>query len=172
MRLSQQCVKLIVGTRRIYTDQPCSEQKLMMDVFQLSFSLLSQRFSRIFLLICVLAVSVTAQTSSTITGDVKDTNGAVLAGVKVTATNSDTGLTRTTTSEAEGRFVFPSMAVGLYELRAESAGFEPLTFPNVRLTVNDTTDVSLVMKVSTLSADVTINSGEALVNTQTPELSY
>ena len=144
----------------------------MMDVFQLSFPVLSQRFSRIFLLICVLAVSVTAQTSSTITGDVKDTNGAVLAGVKVTATNSDTGLTRTTTSESEGRFVFPSMAVGLYELRAESAGFETLTFPNVRLTVNDTTAVSLVMKVSTLSADVTINSGEALVNTQTPELSY
>ena len=144
----------------------------MMDVFQLSFPLLSQRFSRTFLLICVLAVSVTAQTSSTITGDVKDTNGAVLAGVKVAAISSDTGLTRTTTSEGDGRFVFPSMAVGLYELRAESTGFETLTFPNVRLTVNDTTAVSLVMKVSTLSADVTINSGEALVNTQTPELSY
>ena len=131
-----------------------------------------QRFSWIFSLVFVFATIASAQTSSAITGDIKDTNGALLTGVKVTANHLDTGLTRTTTSEAEGRFVFPGMPVGIYELRAESAGFEPLVFPNVRLTVNETTAVSLVMKVSTLSADVTINSGEALVNTQTAELSY
>jgi len=123
-------------------------------------------------LICFLALNAVAQTSSTITGDIKDSNGAVLVGVKVTATHLDTGLTRTTTSEDGGRFVFPGMPVGVYELRSEFAGFETLVFPNVRLTVNDTTAVSLVMKVSSLSADVTINSGEALVNTQTAELSY
>ncbi len=96
----------------------------------------------------------------------------MLVGVSVTAKHLDTGLTRTTTSEAEGRFVFPSLPVGLYELGAEFTGFEKLTFPNVRLTVNETTAVSLVMKVSGLTADVTVNSGEALVNTQSAELSY
>ncbi|MBC8030526.1 MAG: TonB-dependent receptor [Pyrinomonadaceae bacterium] len=133
---------------------------------------IAQRFSWIVLLILALALSAMSQTSSAITGDIKDTNGAVLAGVNIKANHLDTGLTRTTTSEGEGRFVFPGMPVGVYELRAEFAGFEPLVFPNVRLTVNETTVVALVMKVSTLSADVTINSGEALVNTQTPELSY
>src|SRR5918993_848550 len=113
-----------------------------------------------------------AQTNSNITGDVKDSNGAALAGVSVTATQVDTGLTRVTTSEAEGRFVFPSLPVGLYELRAEFSGFEPLVFPGVVLTVNETTDVSLIMKVSGLTATVDIEGGEALVNTQTPELSY
>ena len=92
--------------------------------------------------------------------------------VQVTATKLDTGLTRITTSESEGRFVFPGLPVGVYELRAELNGFEPLVFPNVRLRVNETTDVSLVMKVSRQRQTSTINSGEALVNTQTPELSY
>ena len=66
---------------------------------------------------------------------------------------------------------FPSLPVGLYELRAESAGFEPLVFPNVTLTVNETTDVILIMKVSETAA-VRRGGGEELVNTQTPELSY
>ena len=120
----------------------------------------------------LFSLSTYAQTNSNITGDVKDSNGAALAGVSVTATQVDTGLTRVTTSEAEGRFVFPSLPVGLYELRAEFSGFEPLVFPGVVLTVNETTDVSLIMKVSGLTATVDIEGGEALVNTQTPELSY
>jgi len=126
----------------------------------------------LFVLLLCFASSAAAQTDSAITGNIKDTNGAVLIGVQMTAKHLDTGLTRTTTSQDEGRFVFPGLPVGVYELRGSFAGFEPLVFPEVRLTVNETTEVSLVMKPSTLNAAVTVNSGEALVNTQTPELSY
>jgi len=118
-----------------------------------------------------LAAGTSAQTTSTITGEVKDTNGAMLVGVRITAKEVETGNTRTTLSEGEGRFVFPGLPVGIYELRAELAGFEPLMRPNVNLTVNDTVDVLLVLKVGGLTAQVTVESGEASVNTQTPELS-
>jgi hypothetical protein len=144
----------------------------MMSFFPPSFPTLCQRSLGLVCLVVIFASSAGAQTDSTITGDIKDSNGAVLVGVQVTAKQVDTGLTRTTTSEDEGRFVFPGLPVGLYELRAEFAGFEPLGFPNVRLTVNDTTSVSLVMKVAGLSAAVNVDSGEVLVNTQTQELSY
>jgi hypothetical protein len=137
-----------------------------------SFLTMNKTIPCLVAIILFSALSVSAQTSSTITGDIKDTNGAVLVGVKVTANAVETGITRSTTSEADGRFVFPGVPVGLYELHAESAGFEPLAFPNVRTTVNETTAVVLVMKVANLSADVSVQSGEALVNTQTPELSY
>ena len=52
----------------------------------------------------LFAVPASGQTNSNITGDVKDSNGAALVGVTVTATQVDTGLTRTTTSEDEGSF--------------------------------------------------------------------
>ena len=144
----------------------------MMDFSRFSFLVHPRRVLWILSVLCFLPINAAAQTSSTITGDIKDSNGAVLIGVKVIATHLETGLTRTTTSEEEGRFVFPGMPVGLYELRAETSGFEPLVFPNVSLTVNDTTAVALVMKVVAINANVTVNSGEALVNTQTAELSY
>ena len=142
-----------------------------MRVSQFSFPAFQSK-TLILLAFLLFSVSAAAQTNSNITGDVKDSNGAALVGVSVTATQVDTGLTRVTTSEGEGRFVFPSLPVGLYELRAEFSGFEPLVFPNVTLTVNETNDVSLVMKVSGLTASVDVEGGEALVNTQTPELSY
>ncbi|MGI9165921.1 MAG: TonB-dependent receptor domain-containing protein [Pyrinomonadaceae bacterium] len=144
----------------------------MMRVWQSPFTVLCQKALLPILISFCLAISAAAQTDSTITGDIKDSNGAVLVGVQVTAKHLDTGLTRVTTSEKEGRFVFPGLPVGLYQLHAELTGFEPLGFPNVRLTVNETTAVALVMKVAGLSAAVDVDSGEVLVNTQTPELSY
>ena len=134
--------------------------------------------SRLFKIACSLAflligsIGAAAQTTSTITGDVRDTNSALLVGVSVTAKHLDTGVSRTTTSETQGRFVFPSMPVGTYELRAELNGFETLVRSNVTVTVNDTIDISLVMRPAGLTANVTVSSAEAAVNTQTPELSY
>jgi Carboxypeptidase regulatory-like domain/TonB dependent receptor len=140
----------------------------------------SQKFIRLryFSLSCasallfLIAGGIAAQTSGTITGEVKDTNSALVVGVQITARQIETGVTRTTLSEAEGRFVFPGLPVGTYEIRTEHQGFEPLVHPPVRLTVNDTVEVSLVLKIAGVSATVDINNGESLVNTQSAELSY
>ena len=141
----------------------------------MTFSRLRHRISTIFYAIAFvfsLPGGIAAQTTSNITGEVKDTNSAFLVGVQITAKQLETGATRTTLSEAEGRFVFPGLPVGTYELSAEHQGFEPLVHPPVRLTVNETVNVSLVLKVAGLTATVEVDSGESLVNTQSAELSY
>src|SRR5687768_17458415 len=123
-------------------------------------------------LLLSLVSGVAAQTTSTITGEVKDSNSALLVGVQISATALETGVIRTTSSGEEGRFVFPALPVGTYELRAEHNGFEPLVPQTVRLTVNETVHVSLVLKIAGLTANVTVDSGESLVNTESAELSY
>ena len=142
--------------------------KVMQNLVPFSLS----RVGWIITLLLVFACSLAAQTTSTITGEVRDTNSALLVGVRISAKHVDTGVTRTTTSEAQGRYVFPGLPVGVYELRAEQPGFEPLVRPDVRLTVNETVDIHLVLKVSGLTASVTVNSAEAAVNTSSAELSY
>lgn len=124
------------------------------------------------LCVCLSASALAQQTTSNLTGDIKDVNGAVLTGAQVTARHNDTGLTRTTVSTEEGRFVFPAMPLGAYEVRAEATGFKTLVYKNVNLTVGETAVITLVMEVSDLTADVTVSGEEALVNTQTQELSY
>ncbi|HEX8492052.1 MAG TPA: TonB-dependent receptor [Pyrinomonadaceae bacterium] len=123
------------------------------------------------LLIC-LSTGALAQTSSTLTGDIKDTGGGALVGVKVTAHSLDTGFTRSTTSEDEGRFVFPGLPVGAYAIRADFTGFKHYVYDRINLTVNETATLNIVMEPAGLEAEVTISDEAALVNTKTQELSY
>ena len=53
-----------------------------------------------------------AQTAGAITGAVQDASGAVLPGVIVTARNIDTGLLRSSTTGAEGRYGLPALPPG------------------------------------------------------------
>jgi hypothetical protein len=123
------------------------------------------------LLLCFF-VGAQAQTTSTLTGDVKDQQGAALVGVQLTALQIETGLTRTTVSTDEGRFVFPGMPVGAYELRAEHTGFQRLVQKGVHLTVGETAFINLVMELAGLTEIVEVEGDAAIVNTQTPELSF
>jgi outer membrane receptor protein involved in Fe transport len=125
-----------------------------------------------FLTLCVVAVGLAQTTTSTLTGEVRDTNGAVLAGAQVTARHNETGLTRTTVSTEDGRFVFPGLPLGDFEITVERTGFQRLIHKDVRLSVGETLALNLTMLVAQVTADVEVTGGEALVNTQSQELSY
>ncbi len=79
-------------------------------------------------------VSIFAQTANTgsISGVVKDQEGAVVAGARVTATNTATGAQRTTTTGDSGTFELPALVPAAYRLEIEAQGFakyvqEPIT---------------------------------------------
>src|SRR3989304_5610342 len=76
------------------------------------------------LLTLVLAPSVVwAQSTAQINGTVTDQSGAVLPGVEVTATQTDTGITRATVTNETGSYILPSVPVGPYRLEAALPGF-------------------------------------------------
>jgi hypothetical protein len=122
------------------------------------------------LLLC-FATSLAAQTTSTITGTVRDQAGAVVAGAKVTARHVETNLTRDSESDSQGRFVFPELRVGEYELRAEQSGFKPTVRKGVNLTIGETAAINLVLEVQVGQYEVDVTDVTP-VNTQTSELSY
>ena len=93
-----------------------------------------------------LASAATAQTTTTITGTAQDTVGATLAGVKVTARHIDTGLSLSVVTAEDGRYVFPAMPVGNYEIRADLSGFRPLVRQGIRLVVGETAIVDLTLR--------------------------
>ncbi len=113
-----------------------------------------------------------AQTTSTITGTVTDSSGAVLVGVQVTARHGETGATRTGETGAEGRYVLPAMPVGVYELRAEHTGFKPLVQEGIRAVVGETAVIDFELPVGALGQVVTVQAEPSLVNLQSGELSY
>ncbi len=123
-------------------------------------------------LVLLFQAALVAQTSSTITGTVNDKTGAVVSGARITARHIETGLTRSTLSGSEGRYVLAAMPVGAYEIRAEFTGFRPLVRKGVHLTVGETAVVDLAMEIGSLDQEVTVVGQVPLVNTYSPELSY
>src|SRR5579862_6791242 len=81
--------------------------------------------------------AVSAQVSTgTMLGTVKDSSGAVVAGVNVTARNTETNTTRTFTTGDDGAYRIPSLPIGAYEMRAEHEGFKSDVHSGLTLTVS------------------------------------
>jgi hypothetical protein len=84
-------------------------------------------FLRAVLLVC-LALPASAQTiTGSISGDVTDTSGAVIAGATVIVENLGTSEKRTATTTASGGFLVPDLPIGKYKVTASADGFKTLT---------------------------------------------
>ena len=83
---------------------------------------------QMWLVACVVLTTsglASAQATSTFNGRVLDQGDAVLPGVTVTATNTSTGVVRTTVTNAEGVYSMPGLEPGVYDVKTELPGFAP-----------------------------------------------
>src|SRR5213593_1792659 len=102
--------------------------------------------------------------SAAISGIVRDTSGAVIPGVTVTAKHTESGLTRTVTTNENGNYRMPSLPVGAYEVMAEIPGFKPLVRSGIALAVAQEIALNLTLEVGTTAEQVTVTGEAPLVN--------
>ena len=101
------------------------------------------------LLILFTTTLASAQTfRGTILGTVTDPNGAVVAGAKVTAKNTSTGLERSTTTDEAGNYTIPELPIGPYEVRVEQTGFAAGVVSNVTVAVASERRVDVNLSVA------------------------
>src|SRR5215472_3885234 len=107
-----------------------------------------------------------AQTSQ-INGMVRDTSGLAIPGAVVKATQTQTGVVRTTTSAADGNYVLPNLPVGPYLVEVTKDGFSKYVQSGIvpQVETNPTVDVS--MRVGAVSEQVTVEANAAQVETRT-----
>ena len=118
------------------------------------------------IVVCALLVSTglaAAQATSTITGRVLDQGDAVLPGVTVTVTNQNTGVARTTVSNAEGVYFLPGLEPGVYTVGTELTGFQTSMRQDVNLGVNATISIDFTMALAGLNEAVTVTGATPLI---------
>ena len=108
------------------------------------------------LLACLLAVSASGQITGEIRGVVLDPTGAVVAQAKVTLKSVETGMTREQTADPEGRFIFPLLQIGTYELRAEAPGFRAAV-AQALVKTGEVSAVQLPLEVGQVTETVTVS---------------
>src|ERR1051326_4005251 len=118
------------------------------------------------LLICAFSSDVWAQATAQISGTVRDQSGAVLPGVEVTATQTDTGLARMTISNETGLYVLPDLPLGPYKLEVALAGFLTFVQTGIVLQVNSNPVINVTMEVGQRAEEVEVQANAALVDTR------
>src|SRR6266581_3431644 len=110
--------------------------------------------------------SAWAQATAQISGAVQDQSGAVLPGAEVTATQTDTGVSRMTITNETGYYVLPSLPLGPYRLEAGLPGFRTFVQRGIVLQVNSNPTINIVLQVGEVSEQVEVQANAALVETR------
>src|SRR6516162_10475033 len=126
---------------------------------------------------CVLAVTLSAvvlisgvafgQAVSQISGIVRDSTGAVVPNVEVTATQTDTGVKRTATTDAAGYYILPNLPLGPYRLGATKMGFQAYVQTGIVLQVGTAPEVPITLTVGQVTQAVEVQANVSQVETQT-----
>src|SRR5687768_142809 len=122
------------------------------------------------MLLACLCSSVLAQTSGSISGEVRDEKEAVITGATVTVRNISTNESRTAQTNADGRYHFAGVAVGAYEITVESAGFAKYMQSGITLALNQNAVVDVTMKPGAVQEVVNIVENASALNTVNAEV--
>src|SRR5580658_9723343 len=126
------------------------------------------------LLILALALitcgSLLASVTASISGTVTDQSGAVVAGATVTASNVDTGVATTLTTNTQGYYSFQSLPLGNYTISVQQTGFKAYAQTGLVLDVNSELVVDVKLQVGAASEKVEVSSAALHVDTEATQM--
>ena len=112
-----------------------------------------------------------AQATAQLNGRVSDESGAVLPGVTVTATQTDTGFTRTVVTDEAGAWVMPNVPIGPYQLEMSLQGFRTYVQTGILLQVNANPVITAALALGSLEETITVDAAAPLVDVRSAGIS-
>ncbi len=117
----------------------------------------------LFLFSCVMGFG---QAASQISGTAKDPSGAVVPGVEISATQTETGVKRTTTTDESGNFTLPNLPLGPYRIEGVKMGFRTFVQTGLVLQVGSAPEIPIQMGVGQVSDSVQVEANAAQIETR------
>lgn len=101
----------------------------------------------------------------TLLGTVVDAQAAAVPGATVTATETQTNITRTVVTNQNGYYIFANLKDGLYRVTGELSGFKTTVRDNVEVKVNQTVRVDMTLQVGAMQEQVEVAAETPLLQT-------
>ena len=117
-------------------------------------------------LLATLAATMTVaaqEITGNIHGSIVDPSGALVESATVTATQTETGLTRTAVTDRSGNYVLVELPVGHYRLEVAAKGFVRYVQEGISLDVNETATVLVHLQVGSETQQISVKADAALV---------
>jgi hypothetical protein len=117
-------------------------------------------------------VAASAQTiTGSVSGVVTDPSGAVIPGAKVAATNVDTGVTVTDTSNSAGIYNIRFLQIGRYKVTTKANGFSTQTYGPFSLEIDQVAKVDVALKIGQSNETVQVDmEAQPILNTENATL--
>ena len=113
---------------------------------------MTTRVAAVFLSCSLILANAFAQTTNaTLGGTVSDSTGALIPGVTITATNTQTGIVNTAVTNEAGAYQFASLQNGRYNLRAELPGFQSQVRNDFDLGVSQQVRLNFMLQVGNVA---------------------
>ena len=119
------------------------------------------------LCLCAASTLLAQSDRGVITGTVKDASGAVVPGAQVTAIQPSTNANFRTTTTASGDFTVPSLPVGNYRLRVESAGFKTYVANDIVVAAGATVELNVALEVGTSQQTIEVAANAQMLQAET-----
>lgn len=107
---------------------------------------------------------------ASITGTIKDSTGAVIVGVDVTAKNVETNVETAAVSNDDGIYLLPNLPPGTYELTFTKTGFKEVVQPSVTLISTQVAGIDVSMQVGGTTENVTVTAQAPVLDTQSTSI--
>src|SRR4051812_48016471 len=111
------------------------------------------------------------ETTSAIVGQVGDQTSAAVVDAAVTVKNVENGLTRTVQTDDAGRFNFPQLKPGSYEVTVKAAGFEPQQQESVFSGLGQKQTVNFTLKLASAKQAIDVTGEAPLISVENPNTS-
>ena len=118
-------------------------------------------------ILILLVAGLHAQSpQASISGTVRDPNGAPMSGVSVAATNADNGANATVTTNDAGFYSLQSLAIGPYTVRVGLTGFQAQVQNGIVLTTGQTLELNFALKVGSVAETIAVTADAPRLETR------
>jgi hypothetical protein len=123
-----------------------------------------------FALVVLACTPLFAGVTASISGTVNDQSGAAIAGATVTATNVDTGIEQSQTTNGQGFYSFQALLLGKYTIEVKHTGFKAFRETGLVLDVNSALVVDVKLQVGQVTESVDVASEALHVETASSQM--
>jgi len=124
----------------------------------------------VFALVLFPTGKLVAGTTASISGTVTDPSGAVIASATVTATNLDTAVVTTLTTNTQGFYSFQELPLGKYSVTVTQTGFKSYVQTGIVLNVNSALVIDVALQVGQATEKVEVLSSALHVDTESTQM--
>jgi hypothetical protein len=109
--------------------------------------------------------------TTSLSGTVSDSSGAIIPGASVSVTNNATSTEFTAVTNEQGGFTVPAIDPGSYTVTVSLTGFKTAVLGNVRVNAAVPATVRVTLEVGTLQETVQVSAGSEIIQTQSSAVS-